>query len=623
MADFPTPDLRQHLEVETPEHVMLDLEIAGVGSRLLAAVIDSAIVAAMMLTGVLLAAVLASYGLLPSGGGRAWVVAIAVGLGFAVGNGYFILFEGLRAGQTPGKRLVGIRVVRETGHPVTLGAATLRNLLRVADFLPPPYLLGLSLIAFHPRAKRLGDLVAGTVVVRDRPAPAARPAKVTAPQPSLGDAPLDDDRFRLLARFATRAADLPQDVRDRIAATLAGRFADRQRPPGLEAADFLLDLHARELARRRGRLGGRHGLGERLAARQSERWDAFQELAERATSAGLDSFAPGELPDFAARYRELAADLARARTYRADAGTVARLERLVAAGHNVLYRDEQHTWARVWTAVSRECPAAVIEARWLVLLAWALFTAPALGGYALLREQPALASELLPEVILRRAEAGRERAAEGRTYGAVEPAGRPVVASFIITNNIRIAIACFAGGIFFGVGSLVLLAFNGLALGTFAGHFANQGLLGYLMEFVAGHGVLELFAIWVAGAAGFLVGKSLVAPGDRSRADALVASGRIAVRMMGAVVVLLMIAGTIEGFLSVSGSGLAPRMTASAVSLAFLLGYLGRGVMWRRGSQLPQHGAHPDREPFDLTQAGQRLRIVPPLVEEQQLNLRQ
>ena len=93
MADFPTPDLRQHLEVETPEHVMLDLEIAGVGSRLLAAVIDSAIVAAMMLTGVLLAAVLASYGLLPSGGGRAWVAAIAVGLGFAVGNGYFILFE--------------------------------------------------------------------------------------------------------------------------------------------------------------------------------------------------------------------------------------------------------------------------------------------------------------------------------------------------------------------------------------------------------------------------------------------------------------------------------------------------------------------------------------------------
>ncbi len=623
MANIPTPDLRQHLEVETPEHVVLDLEIAGVGSRLLAAVIDSGIITTIMVAGVLLAGVLASYGLLPSGGGRVWIAAIVIGLGFALGNGYFILFEGLRGGQTPGKRLVGIRVLRETGHPVTLGAATLRNLLRVADFLPPPYLLGLSLIAFHPRAKRLGDLVAGTVVVRDRPAPAARPAAVAAPHPSLAGAALDDDRFRLLARFASRAADLPHDARDRIAATLAGRFADWPQPPGIGAAEFLLDLHARELARRRGRLAGRHGVGERLAARQSDRWDEFQTLAERATSVGLDSFAPGELPDFAARYRELAADLARARTYRADAGIIARLERLVAAGHNLLYRDEQHTWRRVWTAISRECPAAVVEARWLILLAWVLFTAPALGGYALLRERPALASELLPEVMLRRAEAGRERAAEGRTYGAVEPSGRPVVASFIITNNIRVAIACFAGGIFFGVGSLVLLAFNGLALGTFAGHFANQGLLGYLMEFVAGHGVLELFAIWVAGAAGFLVGKSLVAPGERSRADAMVASGRIAVRMMGTVVVLLVIAGAIEGFLSVSGSGLAPRMTASAASLAFLLSYLGRGVMWRRTSHLPQHGAHSDRERFDFAQAGQGLGIVPPLVEEQQLNLRQ
>jgi uncharacterized RDD family membrane protein YckC/uncharacterized membrane protein SpoIIM required for sporulation len=595
------PDLRQHLEVETPEHVTLDLEIAGVGSRVLAALIDGTIVTAIMVAGVLLAAVLGSFGLLPSSAvGRAWAAALTVGLGFALGNGYFILFEGLRGGQTPGKRMVGIRVVRDTGHPVTLGAAAARNLLRVADFLPPPYLAGLALIAFHPRGKRLGDLVAGTVVVRDRPAPATHATAAPPPPVLTSGAPIDDDRFRLLARFAGRAADLPPAARERIAATLAGRFADRSSPPGLGAAEFLLDLYAKELARRRGRLAGRAGLGERLSARQSDRWDAFQALAERATSAGLDSFAPGELPDFAARYRELAADLARARTYHADPATIGRLERLVAAGHNVLYRDDRHTWSTIWITVSREFPAAVIEARWLVLLAWALFTAPALGGFALLRERPALASELLPEVMLRRAEEGRVRMAEGRKYGAVDPAGRPIVASFIITNNVRIAIACFAGGIFAGVGSLVLLAFNGLALGTFAGHFANQGLLAYLMEFIVGHGVLELFAIWVSGAAGFLLGKSVVAPGDRSRADAIVANGRIAVRMVGAAVVFLLLAGTIEGFLSVSGRGLAARAAASAVSLAFLIGYLARGAAWRRASALSQHGPHPDRQSFDL-----------------------
>ena len=75
--------------------------------------------------------------------------------------------------------------------------------------------------------------------------------------------------------------------------------------------------------------------------------------------------------------------------------------------------------------------------------------------------------------------------------------------SGIITNNVRVAIACFAGGIFLGVGSLVLLGFNGLLIGASAGHFANAGLLDYLLEFVVGHGLLELFAIWVAGVAVF------------------------------------------------------------------------------------------------------------------------
>jgi len=124
------------------------------------------------------------------------------------------------------------------------------------------------------------------------------------------------------------------------------------------------------------------------------------------------------------------------------------------------------------------------------------------------------------------------------------------MASGIITNNVRVAIACFAGGIFLGVGSLVLLAVNGLTIGASAGHFANMGLLGYLLQFILGHGLLELFAIWVAGAAGFMLGRSVVAPGDLSRADALVLSGRVAIRMLGGTALFLVVAGLIEGFIS-------------------------------------------------------------------------
>jgi uncharacterized membrane protein SpoIIM required for sporulation/uncharacterized RDD family membrane protein YckC len=571
----PLADYRQHLEVETPEQVVLDLEIAGIGSRALAAIIDMVVLVGSALGVMTVLAILAGYGLTV---GRLGGAILLLG-GFAAWTGYFIFFEGLRQGQTPGKRAVGIRVVMDTGHAVTLSAAAARNLLRTADFLPPPYLIGALLVALHPRAKRLGDMVAGTVVARDRPAETA----ATRPRARAGDVAdtlpeLTDAEFQLLGQFAAREAQLAASARSRLAAAIAARLADHPAPAALPAADHLLDLHAREQERRRGTLAVRTaGAAARFVARKRERWDQFQRLAERAAARGLDSFAAHELPDFAARYREVAADLARARTYGCDETTRTRLERLAAAGHNALYRDERSTWGRIWEVLARECPAAIVGARGYVLVAFLCFAAPAAAGYALMRQEPALAAELLPEVMLRRAEAGAARQAEGKRYVDVAAEDRPLMASGIISNNVRVAIACFAGGIFLGVGSLILVGFNGLAIGASAGHFANAGLLGYLLEFILGHGLLELFAIWVAAAAGFLLGRSVVAPGDLQRSDALVLSGRRAVRMVGGAAVLLVVAGLIEGFVSAGTGGVAVRAGASALSLAFLGIYLLNG----------------------------------------------
>jgi uncharacterized membrane protein SpoIIM required for sporulation/uncharacterized RDD family membrane protein YckC len=571
-------DFRQHIEVETPEHVVIDLEIAGVGSRLLAAVVDTAVLGGLTLVVALLLLILAEVGLIPTG---PWMSALLLGGGFLLWNGYYVFFEGLRQGRTPGKSRVGIRVVRDTGHPLTVADAVTRNLLRLADFLPPPYLGGLLLMALHPAGKRLGDLAAGTVVVRDRPMEAASVASSVA---AAGDAPaaapvLTEYEFAVLAQFVSRAVQLEPDVRDRLAASLADRFAAHLPGPG--SAQSLAELYSREAERRRGPLGGASGATARFAARQRPRWAEFRRLAERANQDGLDSFRPDELPDFAARYREAAADLARARTYGADRATLAELERVVTAGHNALYRDDRSSWRVLWRTVSAEFPAAVLDARRTVLLAFAVFSATGAIGYRMIRDRPALAEELLPEEMLRRADAGVARTAAGRKYGEVGAAERPLVASFIIVNNVRVAIACLAGGVFGGVGSLVMLGFNGLMLGSFAGHFANQGLLWYLLEFIVGHGVLELTAIWIAAAAGLLLGLAVVAPGDVSRSDALVLRGRVAVRMIGMAVVLLAIAGVIEGFLSVAGGGVAPRVAAAVASLGFLGLYLLNGARAR------------------------------------------
>lgn len=581
MPKRPRFDYRQHLEVETPEHVVLDYEIAGIGSRTLAAAADWLILAVILLAG--------SLGLGLWRDLSTWVTAVLVLVLYGIVWGYFTFFEGIRRGQTPGKRWMGIRVIRDTGHSVTISDAAARNLLLPIDFFA---LLGVFLIAIHPRGKRLGDMVAGTVVVRDQPA-LVRPAVPPKPGDSaeaeaLGTPELSDQEFRLLREFANRAAALPEATRTRLARSLAVRFAERFPDRSPDDLIFLERLHREELARRRGRFGARiaraaggtvaGSVAERLVARKGARWGEFQHMAERVTREGLDGLGASELPDFARRYREVAADLARARTYGADAGTLGRLERLVATGHNALYHEHRRTWGRMWNFIARECPAAVVESRRYVLLAFLVFILPAGGGFALLREKPALAPEVLPDVMLERAEAGAARQTARQGYVETEAGERPLVASSIIGNNIQVAFSCFAGGIAFGVGSLVLLAFNGLELGAISGHFANVGLLGYLWTFVIGHGILELFAIWVAGAAGFLLGRALIAPGDLPRRDALVLAGRRAMRMLGAVIVLLGVAGSIEGFVSSGMWTLSTRLLISGGSVAFLVLYLLNGA---------------------------------------------
>jgi uncharacterized membrane protein SpoIIM required for sporulation/uncharacterized RDD family membrane protein YckC len=574
-------DYRQRLQVETPEHVTLDLEIAGVGSRALAALIDMLVLVGSALGVFIVLSIVAGFGVTVGSIGGALLM---LG-GFAVWTGYFILFEGLRQGQTPGKRMVGIRVVSDTGNAVSLSAAAARNLMRIADFLPPPYLTGTLLVALHPRGKRLGDMVAGTVVARDRPSTlvvSSRPRTQPATAPLSLIPELTDAEFRVVAQFESRQAQLTQPARVRLAAAIARRLADHPAPAGVGDLEHLLELHRRERDRREGALAWRgSAAAAAFAARKRPRWAEFQQLAERAAGHGLDSFASHELPDFAARYREVAADLARARTYGVDEATLEHLERLAAAGHNALYRDERGTWQRVWEVLIRECPAAIRQARGYIAVACLAFLLPAAAGYLLMREQPDLAVDLLPKVMIERADAGAERMAEGRRYVDVAMEDRPLMASGLITNNVRVAIACFAGGIFLGIGSLVLLGFNGLLIGATAGHFANRGLLGYLLEFILGHGLLELFAIWVAGAAGFLLGRSVVAPGDMSRGDALVLSGRTAVRMVGGAAVLLVVSGLIEGFVSVGGGDVTFRAAASVGSLAFLAAYLLNGGVRR------------------------------------------
>ncbi|VTU00958.1 Marine sediment metagenome DNA, contig: S06H3_S11843 (Fragment) OS=marine sediment metagenome GN=S06H3_42614 PE=4 SV=1: RDD [Gemmataceae bacterium] len=161
--------------IETPEQIGLDMELAGLGSRFLAQLVDwlwkVLLTAGLALVAIVILGLLGMESLFKNLAGA--MLAAVVALVYVVWLTYAIAFEVRGNGQTPGKRAAGIRVVRANGAPVDFQAVSVRNLLAVADFLPVFYLLGAVLILLTEKRQRLGDVAAGTIVVRERTDPAA------------------------------------------------------------------------------------------------------------------------------------------------------------------------------------------------------------------------------------------------------------------------------------------------------------------------------------------------------------------------------------------------------------------------------------------------------------------
>jgi len=605
-------EFTRRLAIETPEHVVLELELAGLGSRLGAAVYDLVIQAAILLLIVLVGALVAVGGgtALLGASASGWAGALVIAAWFAVLWGYFTLFEGLWGGRTPGKRRMGLRVVMDTGHPVTFRAAAVRNLLRIVDAQPfNSYLVGIPFLFFQRHHRRLGDLVAGTVVVYDRPAEARLASGLVRPEESetidLGPPVLDDAEFRLLDRVVTRLDDLDASSRNRLVPQLAERFARHVEWDGRRPEAFLLQVFQQELARRQARMAGRGrgerakalGTAERFVALRQAGWEAFREEATGLERRGLASLDGEAITAFARRYRAVTADLARARTYGVDPRTVAYLERVAHVGHNAVYGLGGARRLGLRRLLFAHLPAAVYRHRYLVLLAATLFVLPGIAGYALIRERPEAAEEILPPVMIARAESGEYAIETGRGYAEAPSTYLPTIASGIIANNVQVAFAAFAFGVTAGIGTVAVLAFNGLFFGAVLGLFANYGIVGWLLTFVAGHGVLELSAIFIAGAAGLLIGRGILVPGDFTRKDAVVVHGREAIRLVGAAACLLLLAGLIEGFLSASAAPATVKLGVSAASGVLLLLYLLAGRSAAAGRDAAEGGrVRSDRE---------------------------
>ncbi|MEA2391909.1 MAG: hypothetical protein QOK31_2018 [Solirubrobacteraceae bacterium] len=238
------------ITIDTPEGVELELVLAGAGSRAIAALLDFLIKGLVFLAVLLLA----------------WAVGVRDGVGvalliilsFSLLFGYDVLFEVLASGRTPGKRWSGLRVVLEGGRPIGVGTSLVRNIMRVIDILPGVYTVGLITVVLTARNQRLGDLAAGSLVVRER-----REFDTTESMPGLPPpaevaawdvSAVTPDELAAVREFLARRGGIEARARDRVARQLADRLRSKVggAASDLGAEAFLEVLYA-------AKVGGRVG----------------------------------------------------------------------------------------------------------------------------------------------------------------------------------------------------------------------------------------------------------------------------------------------------------------------------------------------------------------------------
>ncbi len=247
--------LDDHIRVDTPEQIALEFPLAGIGSRFLALTIDTLLQIVLYVAGIFAMAGITKYAdylaalapwirWLPV----SWIPALLIIFFFCVYWGYFAFFEIIWKGQTPGKRLAGIRVIKDSGRAVNIYEIIGRNLLRGIDFLPGMYGVGLVSMMISRQNQRLGDHLAGSIVVHDRRADALRPdwssgSQVVSADPQLSK--ITPEEVVLIETYLQRRMTLEFGVRDAAANRIAAHIIAKtgiHRPPEQSLDDFLENI---------------------------------------------------------------------------------------------------------------------------------------------------------------------------------------------------------------------------------------------------------------------------------------------------------------------------------------------------------------------------------------------
>ncbi|MBV9867472.1 MAG: stage II sporulation protein M [Abitibacteriaceae bacterium] len=300
-------------------------------------------------------------------------------------------------------------------------------------------------------------------------------------------------------------------------------------------------------------------------------WHRLNELVQKTQQSRLNSLSDEELHELGTLYRRAAADLARVQTRYASTSAgrelVRSLNDLVLRAHTQVYAAPAPQPMGGVNFVLYGFPATV-RRQWRVIAVSAfLMFGPALLAHLAVLFNPDLAPLFVPDSAIREVQHRAQKKIITGWGGNNEFQGllsSPAISSFIMTNNILVTLKAIAMGVTMGLGTALVLIFNGLMLGGLSGVAMNEHVDLLFWAVILPHGILELSAITIAGGAGLVLARALYAPGDLPRRDAIKIAGGEAARLAVGVAGILVIAGLIEGFIT-------PQPIPPLLKIAFAL----------------------------------------------------